>query len=57
MHTLSKPHTIIDKPNATDLVVQQGEIKFEHINLRNEADKPLLTDFNLTIKPGEKVGL
>ncbi len=57
MHTLSKPHTIVDKPNATDLVVQQGEIKFEHINFAYEADKPLLTDFNLTIKPGEKVGL
>ena len=57
MHTLSKPHTIVDKSNATDLVVQQGEIKFEHINFAYEADKPLLTDFNLTIKPGEKVGL
>lgn len=57
MYTLSKPHTIVDKSNATDLVVQQGEIKFEHINFAYEADKPLLTDFNLTIKPGEKVGL
>ncbi len=55
--THSKPHTIVDKPNATDLVVQQGEIKFEHINFAYEADKPLLTDFNLTIKPGKKVGL
>lgn len=57
MHTLSKPHTITDKPNATDLIIRQGEIKFEHVDFAYEAEKPLLSDFNLTIKPGEKVGL
>lgn len=57
MHTLSKPHTIVDKSNATDLTVTNGEIKFENVNFAYEAEKPLLSNFNLTIKPGEKVGL
>nr|WP_101072339.1 ABC transporter ATP-binding protein [Neisseria meningitidis] len=57
MATLSKPHTILDKPNALPLNVPQGAIKFEHIDFCYEAGKPLLNGFNLTIRPGEKVGL
>lgn len=57
MATLSKPHTILDKPNALPLKVSQGAIKFEHIDFCYEAGKPLLNGFNLTIRPGEKVGL
>ena len=57
MVTLSKPQTILDKPNALPLKVSQGEIKFEHVDFSYEAGKPLLNGFNLTIHPGEKVGL
>ena len=57
MATLSKPQTILDKPKALPLKVSQGEIKFEHVDFSYEAGKPLLNGFNLTIRPGEKVGL
>ena len=57
MGTLSKPQTILDKPAALPLKVNHGEIKFEHVDFSYEAGKPLLNDFNLTIRPGEKVGL
>ena len=57
MATLSKPHTILDKPNALPLKVTRGEIKFDHVDFSYEAGKPLLNGFNLNIKPGEKVGL
>ena len=57
MATLSKPHTILDKPQALPLKVTRGEIKFEHVDFSYEAGKPLLNGFNLNIKPGEKVGL
>lgn len=57
MATLSKPHTILDKPQALPLNVPQGAIKFEHVDFCYEAGKPLLNGFNLTIRPGEKVGL
>ena len=57
MNTLTKPHTIVDKPQASPLQVTQGEIKFNDISFAYDPTKPLLNHFNLTIKPGEKVGL
>lgn len=57
MATLSKPQTIIDKPTALPLKVEQGEICFKQVDFGYEIGKTLLHDFNLTIKAGEKVGL
>ncbi len=57
MKTLSKPHTIVDKPAALPLKVEQGAISFEHVDFSYESGKPLLNGFNLNIKAGEKVGL
>ena len=57
MSTLTKPHTIVDKPRALPLQVKQGEIKFNDISFAYDPTKLLLNHFNLTIKPGEKVGL
>ena len=57
MATLTKPHTIVDKPNCVELEVKQGEIKFNNVSFAYDPNKPLLNHFNLTIKPGEKVGL
>ncbi|MCF7520925.1 ABC transporter ATP-binding protein/permease [Neisseria sp. ZJ106] len=57
MATLSKPHTIIDRPNALPLAVETGGIRFEHVDFSYEAGKPLLNGFNLNVRPGEKVGL
>ncbi len=56
MNTLSKPHNIVDKANAKGLVVKDGDICFEHVHFAYD-NKPLLKDFNLHIKAGEKVGL
>ncbi|OAM30083.1 multidrug ABC transporter ATP-binding protein [Eikenella longinqua] len=57
MGTLSKPQTILDKPEAKPLVVGKGEICFDHIDFSYEPGKPLLNGFSLHIRPGEKVGL
>ena len=57
MTTLSKPHTILDKPAALPLKVEHGAISFEHVDFSYESGKPLLNGFNLNIKAGEKVGL
>lgn len=59
MKTLSKPHTIVDKPNADELTVKHGNIVFDNVSFsygKNQEIK-LLDNFNLTIKAGEKVGL
>lgn len=57
MNTLAKPQTILDKPNCPPLNVTRGEIKFNDLSFAYDPAKPLLSHFNLTIKPGEKVGL
>ncbi|GAB1658526.1 TPA: ABC transporter ATP-binding protein [Mannheimia haemolytica] len=57
MITLSKPHNVVDKIDAKPLNVTKGEIKFENVDFAYDPKKTLLKDFDLTIKPGEKVGL
>ena len=57
MGTLSKPHSVVDKTDAKPLAVTKGEIKFDHVDFAYDPRKPLLKKFDLTIKPGEKVGL
>ncbi|WP_216605215.1 ABC transporter ATP-binding protein [Pelistega europaea] len=57
MNTLSKPRKVLDKVGAPKLTVSQGEIVFDHVNFTYTDGKTLLQDFNLTIRPGEKVGL
>lgn len=57
MNTLTKAHTIVDKADAKPLTVEKGEIQFNQISFAYDEHKPLLNQFNLTIKAGEKVGL
>lgn len=56
MRTLSKPHSIVDKPNAHALQITQGDIHFKHIQF-TYGSTPLFQNFDLHIKAGEKVGL
>ncbi|MDR3127713.1 MAG: ABC transporter ATP-binding protein/permease [Bifidobacteriaceae bacterium] len=50
---------IKDKDQAYNLNVQAGEIQFKNVNFSYRGKKPqkVFTNFNLTIKPGEKVGI
>ena len=57
MNTLSKPHTILDMPNAPNLHISRGSIEFKDVTFRYDEHKPLLEHLNLTIAPGEKIGL
>lgn len=57
MNTLSKPNILQDHSTALTLQVTKGEIEFKHVDFRYVEHKPLLTDFNLRIKAGEKIGL
>jgi ABC-type multidrug transport system fused ATPase/permease subunit len=50
--------TIIpQKPDARDPGPLKGEIVFEKVAFAYEADAPVLRDINLTIKPGQRVGV
>ena len=48
---------IQDRPNAIDPGSLRGDIVFENMSFYYEADKPVLENFNLTIKEGETIAL
>ena len=59
METIAVPHTLTDKPGARELDCSRGEIRIEHLTFtygRNDG-KRVLDELNLTIQPGERVGL
>ena len=56
MKTMGRPIQIQDKENAQNLVVNHGEIKFEDVSFAYN-DKNVIDHFNLTIRPGEKIGI
>ncbi len=65
METISRANQVVDKPAATPLAVSKGDIRFDHVSFHYGQPigagtlRPggVIHDFNLHIKPGEKVGL
>jgi ATP-binding cassette subfamily B protein/ATP-binding cassette subfamily B multidrug efflux pump len=57
MPVMTTPPTIIDRPDATELLVQRGEIRFENVRFAYKSGKPVIDALSLTIRPGERVGL
>ncbi len=54
---LSKAVSVVDEPNAKPLVVSLGAIEFDRVSFSYVNGKPILTNLNLTIAPGERIGL
>jgi ATP-binding cassette subfamily B multidrug efflux pump len=59
METIAVPHTLVDRPDARDLEVPQGEIRFEHVTFTygRSDGRRVLDELNLVVRPGERVGL
>ena len=57
MQTLSRPHTVVDRPHAPPLLVSEGGIAFEDVQFHYGRDGGLLSDLDLVIRPHERVGL
>ncbi|MDX9885834.1 ABC transporter ATP-binding protein [Thauera sp.] len=61
INTLSRPHAVTDRADATALVVNRGEVRFEHLvfayGARGPEARRVIDDFTLTIRPGEKIGV
>jgi ATP-binding cassette, subfamily B, bacterial len=52
-----RPHEIMDSPEARDLVVTKGEIRFENVHFEYAGGMEVFRGLDLTIRPGERVGL
>ncbi len=56
-NTLSKKLTITDVADAPALKVKHGEISFDSVEFNYGGDEQVISALQLTIKPGEKVGI
>jgi len=57
IQTLSRRHTVVDAPDATDLQVTRGDIRLEQVQFHYGGRRRVIEDFSLHIRPGEKIGL
>ncbi|MGE0802225.1 MAG: ABC transporter ATP-binding protein [Lautropia sp.] len=58
MQSIAVPHQLVDRPDATELVVTRGAVEFERVTFRYPSGTaPVLSDFSLAIAPGERIGL
>ena len=55
--TISRPHTVTDMAAAPALAVPRGEVRFDAVTFGYGEAVPAISDFSLTIRPGEKIGL
>ncbi len=57
INTLSRPQTVTDREDAKPLTVSQGDVRFENVSFSYGGARTVLSDLNLHIRPGEKIGL
>jgi ATP-binding cassette subfamily B multidrug efflux pump len=57
INTLARVHAVTDATDAVPLKVTKGELKFEEVGFAYGGPRAIIDQFNLMIRPGEKVGL
>ncbi|MEJ1228265.1 ATP-binding cassette, subfamily B, multidrug efflux pump [Pseudomonas sp. NFACC32-1] len=57
LQTIAQPVTVTDRDHAKPLEVARGEVRFEHVDFHYGKKSGVISDLNLTIRPGEKIGL
>ena len=57
MLTIAQPLQLPDPAGAQPLTVSEGRIDFQNVNFGYGRETGVLQNFNLAIKPGEKIGL
>ncbi len=55
--TLSRPHSVLDRPGAQALAVSSGEIAFEQVDFAYGGARRVFEGLTLRIRAGEKIGL
>ncbi len=54
---LEQPSEVIDKPNASDLKVNGGEVTLDDVHFGYEADREILKGVSLTVPAGQTVAI
>ncbi len=57
MITIAQPRQLPDQADARPLAVRTGRIEFKNVSFGYGGDIGVLQNFNLTLRPGEKIGL
>ena len=57
LQTIAQPIAVQDREQAPRLTVSRGEVRFEHVDFHYGKRSGIISDLNLVIKPGEKIGL
>lgn len=57
METIAQPITLVDAPDAKDLKLDKGQIKMQALTHHYGRDQGGLQAIDLTVKPGERIGL
>ncbi|VVN96127.1 ABC transporter ATP-binding protein [Pseudomonas fluorescens] len=57
LQSISQPVSVTDREQAKPLLVPRGEVRFEQVDFHYGKKSGIIADLNLTIKPGEKIGL
>ncbi|MFG0867139.1 ABC transporter ATP-binding protein [Pseudomonas sp. FYR_7] len=57
LQTIAQPVTVTDRPAAPALKVTQGAVRFENVRFHYGEARNVIEGLNLTIRPGEKIGL
>ncbi len=57
LNTIAQPLSVQDAPQAKQLKVTRGNIRFEDVRFDYGGGRQVINGFNLDIRPGEKIGL
>jgi ATP-binding cassette subfamily B multidrug efflux pump len=55
--SISLPRLVEDRPDAKEIIVSNGDIRFEDIRFHYGKQKGVIENLSLVVKPGEKVGI
>lgn len=54
---LDEPEELQDSPDAKQIELPKGEVRFEHVDFSYQEDVPLIEDMNLEVKPGQTIAI
>ncbi|HCN46475.1 MAG TPA: multidrug ABC transporter ATP-binding protein [Pseudomonas sp.] len=58
LESIAQPVSVTDKPNAPELKVDRGAVRFENVDFHyGKSGSRIISNLDLDIRPGEKIGL